>query len=311
MSEKAFGPDRVQSIGETLSLVVIHKGELIFEGYGEGVDALTPLPSWSMAKSITHALAGMLVKDGLIDIFAPAAVPEWSGPGDPRSAITLDLLLRMSSGLKFTEAYLQDQPSDVIEMLFGSGKQDVGAFAASFPLAHEPGSVFAYSSGTTNIIARVLKDVVGGGEAFEAFMQERLLKPLGMTTSKPRFDSAGTFIGSSFCNSSAQDFARFGLLYLRGGIWEGRRLLPEGWVDYARTATYQQPGSLDNPYGAHWWIGLGGDGTFSANGYEGQFIVIDPAADLIVVRNGRSRLEAKEDLAAFMNVLVTGLHDRL
>ncbi len=308
---EAFSAEGVAALGETLSLLAVHEGRLVHEVYGPDVEADTPLPSWSTAKSITHALAGMMVKDGLLDIFAPATVPEWSNPGDPRREITLDLLFRMSSGLKFTEVYLQDQPSDVIAMLFGAGKDDVGAFAASFPLVHEPGSFFAYSSGTTNIIARALKTRVGGGAAFKAYMQERLFGPLGMRTPKPRFDGADTFIGSSFCNASASDFARFGLLYLRDGVFGAERLLPEGWVDYARTPTFQQEDVTEGPYGAHWWLGLGGAGTFSANGYEGQFIVIDPAHDLIVVRNGRSPLDAKDRLAAFMHDLVTGLGQRL
>lgn len=117
-------------------------------------------------------------------------------------------------------------------------------------------------------------------------MRERLFAPLGMTSAAPRLDAAGTFIGSSFCFATARDFARFGLLYLRDGVWEDRRLLPEGWVDYARTPTPQQAASEDGPYGAHWWLELAGPGSFSANGYEGQYIVICPDRDLVIVRNG-------------------------
>jgi CubicO group peptidase (beta-lactamase class C family) len=278
-----FGPD----LGETWAVVAIHGGRLVFERYGQGRTADDTCRSWSVAKSVTHALAGLLVLDGKLDIHAPADVPEWKTPGDPRGAITLDQLLRMSSGLKFTEAYVPGEPSDVIEMLFGAGQADTAAFAASFPLAHAPGSFFSYSSGTTNIVSRCLARALGAsGLAFEAFMRERLFDPLGMASATPRFDAAGTFIGSSFLFAAARDFARFGQLYLQDGVWAGRRLLPEGWVRYARTPTFQQADCIEGPYGAHWWLDLAGPGSFSANGYEGQYIIVAPDRDLVLVRHG-------------------------
>ena len=274
-------------LGETWALVVVQAGALVFERYGPGRSADDTCRSWSMAKSITHALTGILVGDGRLDIHAQADVPEWRAAGDPRAAITLDQLLRMSSGLAFTEAYVPGAPSDVIEMLFGAGQHDVAGFAATFPPAHPPGSHFSYSSGTTNIVSRALARALGAeGPTFEAFMRKRLFAPIGMKSALPRFDDAGTFIGSSFCFATARDFARFGLLYLRDGQWDGRRLLPLGWVDYARTPTFQQSDCVDGPYGAHWWLDLAGPGSFSANGYEGQYIVICPDRDLVIVRNG-------------------------
>jgi CubicO group peptidase (beta-lactamase class C family) len=215
-------------------------------------------------------------------------VPEWRSPGDPRDEITLDQLLRMSSGLAFTEVYESDRQSDVIEMLWGSGKDDVAAFAASFPLAHAPDGFFYYSSGTTNIVCRCLARAIGRtGPDFHAWMTERLFGPLGITSALPKFDAAGTFIGSSFCFATPRDFARFGLFYLRDGVWDGERLLPEGWVDYARTPTYQQPDvDVSSRYGAHWWLDLAGPGSFWANGHDGQCIVACPDRDLIIVRHG-------------------------
>jgi len=214
-------------------------------------------------------------------------------------------MLRMSSGLAFIEEYIPGEPSDVIEMLFGKGQDDVAGFAASFPLAFAPDTHFAYSSGTTNIVSRCASQAVGlGGVDFEAFMRRRLFEPLGMTSAQPRFDKAGTFIGSSFLFATARDFARFGLLYLRDGVWEGRRLLPKGWVDYARTPTFQQPGGdVDGPYGAHWWLDLAGEGTFSANGYDGQYIVVCPDRDLIIVRHGATPLALKDNLKAWVKAL--------
>ena len=281
-------------LGETHALAIVQGGRLIFERYGEGFGPEKTYPSWSKAKSITHALVGLAVGDGKLDIQAPADAPEWQGAGDPRQQITLDHLLRMSSGLGWVEEYQRDKPSDVIAMLFGEGQDDVAAYAARSPLAHPPGEFFSYSSGTTNLVSRALARAIdASGPAFEAFMRRRLFEPLGMRSPIPKFDAAGTFIGSSFCFATAQDFARFGLLYLRGGVWEDAQLLPRGWVDYARTPTFQQPGAAEDRYGAHWWLDLGGPGSFSANGYDGQFTVCVPDLDLVLVRHGQS--EAQKD----------------
>lgn len=295
LMDAAFSENPSAELGETFGTVIVKGGKLIHEQYAQTHAPEYTCPSWSKAKSITHALVGILVGDGKIDIHAPADVPEWSAPGDPRKAITLDLLLRMSSGLGFREDYMPEHPSDVIAMLWGEGKDDTAHFAASFPLEHEPGSYWSYASGTTNIVSRCATRALGAkGEDFHRFMRERLFDPLGMKTPVPKFDAAGTFIGSSFCFCSPRDFARFGLLYLRDGVWEGERLLPEGWVDYARTPTWQQQGA-EAPYGAHWWLGLAGPGSFSANGYEGQYTVIIPDLDMVVVRNGKTPLELKEN----------------
>ncbi|MCI3133596.1 serine hydrolase domain-containing protein [Phenylobacterium aquaticum] len=291
--------------GETHAVVIVQGGRLIHERYGPEHGPDKTCMSWSKAKSITQALAGILVGDGKLDIHAPADVPEWKTPGDPRGALTLDLLLRMSSGLEFSEVYLPDQPSDTIAMLWGPGKDDVAHYAADKPLAHAPGTFFSYSSGTTNIVARTLSRAIDAyGPDFEAFMRARLFEPLGMTSPVPKFDAAGTFIGSSFCFTTARDFARFGLLYLRDGVWDGRRILPQGWVDYARTPTFQQPDCEDGPYGAHWWLGLGGPGSFSANGHEGQFTVVVPDLDLVFVRHGRTPMELRDGLKAWVGEMV-------
>ena len=238
-----------------------------------------------MAKSMLHAAVGMLVGEGRLDPHAPAPVPAWRGDGDPRGAITLEHLLRMVDGLDFVELYEATGRSDVVDMLFGSGKQDVAAYAIARPPLHPPGAYWSYASGTSNIVARIAGDAVGGGaEGMAAFLRERLFAPLGMTSARPRFDAAGTFIGSSYVFCTARDFARFGLLYLRDGIWDGARLLPAGWVDHARTPT---PASIGR-YGAHWWLALDGSGIFTANGFQGQHIVVDPRRDLVVVRLGVS-----------------------
>ena len=282
------------SLGKTHAFIAIQGGRLVHERYGEGFDADQTYPSWSMAKSITQALVGIATSDGALSVDAPAKVPEWQHPNDPRADITLAHLLQMASGLQFTEDYENSGISHTIEMLFGSGKSDVAQFAASLPLDHSPGTFWSYSSGTTNIICRLLADALDLDQAgFEAFMRDRLFDPIGMRSPIPKFDDAGTFIGSSFCFCTARDFARFGLLYLRDGIWDGKRVLPEGWVDYARTPVTFVPEEEPMGYGAQWWLGLAGPNSFSANGYDGQYIVLVPEKDLILVRHGAS--EAQKD----------------
>jgi CubicO group peptidase (beta-lactamase class C family) len=234
--EAVFAEGTGAAFGETHAVLAVARGRLVLEHYGAGFSPDLLCPSWSMAKSVTHALVGILAGDGRIDISAPAPVAEWRGPDDPRRAITLDQLLRMSSGLAFIESYIPDEPSDVIEMLWGKSKNDMAHFAASLPLAHPPGSFWAYSSGTTNIVARLAADAAGArGAAFEAFMRERLFAPLGMKSALPKFDAAGTFIGSSFLFATARDFARFGLLYLRGECGTARASSPRaGSITRAR-----------------------------------------------------------------------------
>jgi CubicO group peptidase (beta-lactamase class C family) len=250
--DQVFAAPQPADTSATNAVVVVHRGAIVAERYAEGFGPDDTQPSWSMAKGVLHALVGILVRDGKLDIHAPAGVPEWSEAEDPRRGITLDQLLRMSSGLHFTEDYVDGESSDVIEMLFGSGRADTGAFAAELPLAHEPDTVWSYSSGTSNIVSRIAGDVVGRGEEYLEFMRRELLEPLGMTSAIPKFDHAGNFIGSSFLFCTPRDFARFGFLYLRDGVWNGRRILPQGWVDYARTAT---PAADRGEYGAHFWLG--------------------------------------------------------
>lgn len=287
-------------LGATHAVVVVQGGRLRAEAYATGPD--TTEHSWSMAKSITQSLAGILVKDGRIDIHAPADVPEWAG--DSRARITLDQLIRMSSGLKFQEDYDPTHPSDVIAMLFGEGKDDVAGFAAAFPLEHAPGTWFSYASGSTNIVSRALAQALGvDGAGFEAFMRQRLFAPLGMKSPTPKFDAAGTFIGSSFCFCTPRDFARYGLLNLRGGVWDGQAILPPGWVDYARTPTFQQPDYEGDGYGAGWWLGLLGPDGFSANGYDGQLTALCPHRDLVIVRNGKTPQADIPTLKAWMKDL--------
>lgn len=298
--EQAFGAAGDPALEQTLAAVVVHRGRLVAERYHDDVGPDTTLISWSMAKSVTHALVGLLVADGRLDVDTPAPVPEWSSSEDPRRAVTLQHLLTMTSGLRFVEDYVDDQVSDVIEMLFGSGSADVAHFAASFPLQHPPGEVFRYSSGTTNIVSRLAGSAIGHEAAVRAFLAQRLFEPLGMSSAQPRFDEAGTFIGSSFLYATAQDFARFGLLYLRDGSWDGERLLPQGWVDHARRPI-PVPTNEENHYGAHWWLWEPDRVVFAAHGYEGQYLVVDPRRDVVLVRLGKTPAERAVDVRRWLS----------
>jgi CubicO group peptidase (beta-lactamase class C family) len=300
-------------LATTYAVAVVCGGTLVAERYQRALPSFThpptpvtietPLLSWSMAKSMLHAVVGILVGQGRLNLDAPADVPQWSAAEDPRRAITVNQLLAMRDGLDFVEDYVDDRVSDVIQMLFGTGQDDMAQFAADRPLAAPPGERFNYSSGTSNIVSSVVARLVGHGTPYREFLRERLFEPIGMSSATPELDPAGTWVASSYVRATARDFARFGLLYLRDGMWDGSRILPEGWVDHARTIQSIDP--EDGPYGAHWW-GVAGDqhGTFRASGYEGQSITICPALDLIVVRLGKTATEHEPDLAAWRAAVV-------
>lgn len=301
-------------LAETFAVLVVHRGRIVAERYQGALEhfdrpptpvtAETPLLSWSMAKSVLHAGVGLLVGAGRLDLDAPAPVPEWADPGDPRHAITLRQLLAMRDGLDFAEEYVEGNVSDTIEMLFGDGQSDMAHFAAERPLAAPPGTRFNYSSGTSNIISGIVARTVGPGESYARFLHSRLFGPLGMTSADPEFDEAGTWVASSTLRASARDYARFGLLYLRDGMWDGVRLLPSGWVDDARTWVSEDPDDA-SPYGAHWW-GVAGDtlGTFRASGFEGQSITLCPSLDLMVVRLGKTPHEREPNLIPWRIAMV-------
>jgi len=288
--------DRDPETGHSLALLVMQGGNVVFERYGTqpdtafgpggAVTADSTLISWSMAKSITHAAVGILVGDGVLDLAAPAPVPSWAGT--PKAAITLQQLLEMRSGLRFVEDYVDGSVSHVIEMLFGEGNEDVAGYAAALPLEHEPGAVWSYSSGTTNIIARIVGDAVGNGrDGMEAFLHDRLFEPAGMHSAIPKFDNAGTFIGSSFVYATAIDFARFGELYRNDGVAaDGTRVLPAGWRDHGRAwASYDD--EFDFHYGAQWWGWPEYPSSMACHGYEGQFTLVVPDRELVVVHLGK------------------------
>ena len=290
----------------TRGVVVIHQGALVAEHYADGFDFNTPQLSWSMAKSFTNALVGILVEKSGLDIYKPAWVEQWSDPEDPRHKITLDQLLRMSSGLDWSENY--SMPSGATNMLFKDAS--MAQTAASVGLAYEPDQVWYYSSGTTNIISEIVRQTVGE-EDYWGFPYEELFHKIGISTATFEPDASGTFVGSSYLWMSPRDYARFGLLYLNDGIWNGERILPEGWVSYSSAPT---PGAPHGIYGAQFWRNGHNsyqfpdvpEDAYLANGYEGQRIMIIPSKELVVVRLGYT---ATDDFD--MNALVKGVLEAL
>jgi CubicO group peptidase (beta-lactamase class C family) len=293
----------------TRALVVVHRGRIVAERYAHGFDAVMPLIAWSMTKGALNALVGLRIKDGKIALTDRALLPEWRGEGDKRGDISLDQLLRMSSGLEFDESY--DNPlADVTVMLFARG--DMAKFAAEKPLVHQPSTDWAYSSGTSAIIAGVLRATFANDQDYLRYPRERLFGPLGMRSAVIAPDASGTLIGSSLLYASARDFARLGLLYLQDGVWQGERLLPEGWVTYTLTPANDAP---DETYGAHMWLKLPQsdangeppmpDDAYYFLGHDEQVIAIVPSRDLVIVRLGLTARggawDHAKDLAPIVN----------
>jgi CubicO group peptidase (beta-lactamase class C family) len=287
----------VEELRATNAVIVIRGGRVLVERYAgvqeffdrpsEVIDANSQFLSWSMAKSILHMVLGTLVDEGVLDPDARAPVREWADSDDPRHAIKLKDLLSMRDGLAFVENYEIGQVSHVLEMLFGEGQQDMAGFTAALALAHEPGTHFNYSSGTTNILSRVVADEVGYADAYDDYLHQRLFDPLGMTSAVASFDPSGVFVASSYVHATALDFAKFGLLYLRGGEWDGKRLISREWARTAQVPLSKDPDS-DSFYSWQWWVTGDHYGTYWASGYEGQMICVAPALDALVLRFGHT-----------------------
>lgn len=280
---KAFVSQRAYH-GHPFAFVVLHKGRVVAESYDQGIGPHTKLLSWSMAKSFTNALVGLMVRDSLLDIHAPMDIPQWQADG--RKAITLHHLMQMQSGLEWNEDY--GARSDVNIMLHC--ETDMGLFALSKPLQHAPGTHWQYSSGTTNIVMRYLRSRFPSGEAFLRYIHTRLFAPLGMTGPVFEQDVSGTPLGSSYLYATAKDFARFGQLYLNDGCIGSERILPEGWVDYSR----RPAAASGNRYGAFFWLNRCGKfpdvpkDMYYCDGHDGQDIFIFPSHELVVVILGYS-----------------------
>jgi CubicO group peptidase (beta-lactamase class C family) len=307
----AFAEPDLQYPRRTKAVVVMHRGRIVAERYADGIGPATPLQGWSMTKSVMNALVGILVGERRLGLRAPVPIPEWQQPGDPRRSITLEHLLHMSSGLRFDEG-MSGPRSDVMRMLFEFG--DASLFTIGKDLAFAPGSHWQYSSGTTNVLARVMRNVLSSEAEYLSFPRNQLFARIGMTTAVVETDTGGTFIGSSYMYASARDWARFGWLYAQDGLWNGARVLPAGWVQYSSSPA---PADATKRYGAHFWCQIpepyaGKDArvpvaAIHAAGHEGQFLTIVPSRELVIVRLGRTRHAVAWDQAAFVRDVLAAL----
>ncbi len=295
----------------TRAVIVSRNNAILAEAYGDGFTSDMPHQGWSMTKSMIHALAGILVASGQLDPDAAAPVAEWQDEIDPRNAITVRHLLTMTDGLDFSERY--SPPSDVTTMLFNHPA--AGTYTAHRPLAHTPGDHWYYSSGTTNILSRIIGEIaLKNGEHPAAFARRTLFAPLGMESAIIETDASGHLVGSSFGFATARDWLRFGLLYFNNGIVGGQRMLPDGWVYDARTPTAGSEGM----YGQHWWLndperkfspreaGLPAD-AYMAAGFEAQYVIIIPSQRMVIVRLGYTPDEDSADISGLANVIFTAL----
>ncbi|MGI9285492.1 MAG: serine hydrolase domain-containing protein [Pseudomonadales bacterium] len=304
--------DNVYEKKNTRAVLVHHKGKLIAERYAKGFDGETPLRSMSMTKSATSALVGILVGQGKLDIHKPAPVDGWSEVNDPRSQVTTHHLLKMIAGFDYNEAY-EKQPRNLLSVMLMS-QPDMAAFAAQTPLLAEPGNSWDYQTTHSVLLQRVIRSTIGDDQAYFRFPQEELFNKLGMRNSFFQADASGTFSGGAFMYASGRDWMKLGLLYLNDGVHNGERVLPEGWVEYSTTPS--EPSLQKRAYGAQIWLnapapeqlfpGLPED-AFAFQGHYGQYVVVIPSLQLVVVRMGMTYENGDFDKLAFLKDIIAAL----
>ncbi|MEO1657754.1 MAG: serine hydrolase [Pseudomonadota bacterium] len=293
-----------ERLGTTHAVVVVQGGRIIAEEYREGYACDGITHTMSIAKMMGAVVAGAMQQDGLIDVDAPADIPIWR-ESDPRSAITPAQFLQMTSGLRW------DEFLDFLGLAAGQGYKDNAAYVFKKPLDYDPGTHFQYSDGAPGIIGYLLGQRLGvdpgqaRADAVTDYIQERLLGPVGMDTTEPEFDLQGTWYGSSGIRWSPCDLARFSLLLLRDGVWDGERLLPEGWVDRMRTPTLPSMAETSDlrmhyqsGYGMTSFVydlDFGADDltidAFGHTGFAGHVLKITPSKDLIVMVLGSDAVD--------------------
>ncbi|CAL2090131.1 serine hydrolase [Tenacibaculum sp. 190524A05c] len=272
-------------VNKTRAILVIHKDKIIAERYDTGFNKESLLLGWSMTKSITSTLFGVLQCQGKMDVYEKAPFEEWKN--DERKNITIHNLLQMNSGLEWNEDY--NSISDVTKMLFLT--EDVTKIQIDKPLVGKPNETWNYSSGTTNVLSGILRKQFKTHKEYLDFWYTGLIDRIGMNSMVVETDMSGNYVGSSYAWATARDWAKFGLLYLHNGNWNGDALFDKDWVKYATTPT---PTS-DGWYGAQIWLNAGGrypdvpKNMFSFNGYQGQNVFILPDQDLVVVRLGLTK----------------------
>jgi len=274
---------------QTRALLVVHKDKIVGEIYKKNFDKNTPLIGWSLTKSVINAFFGILQKKSLVNIHQFVPIQQWKN--DKRSGIAYNHLLQMSSGISFSETY--STFSDISHMLFVSNS--TADYYISKDIVHDPGSFWYYSSGSTNTLSYIVKQMVGGTlENYYEFSQKELFSKLGMRSMVMEPDESGNFVGSSFSFATARDWAKFGLLYLKNGVWNGEKIFEDRWVKYTRKPAPASP----NNYGSQWWLNLRNkinnqkpypnlpEDVFYASGFCGQIIMVFPSHDLVIVRLG-------------------------
>lgn len=270
--------------GHAFAFMVLHKGIPVVEAYQPQFNEKTQFLSWSVAKSFTNALAGIMVKNGNWDINRPLNIPEWQS--DDRKKITINHLMQMQSGLQWNEDY--GTRSDVTQMLYC--ESDLARFTYEKPFAFQAGTNWNYSSGSVNLINYLMRKSFNSDADYYRFVQTRLFEKIGMPEAVFEVDASGTQVGSSYLFATARDYARFGLLYLNNGVFNGEKILPEGWVKYTTTPVDDSKGR----YGSLFWLNkskyypAAPEDMYSCNGHDGQQIFIIPSKELVVVLLGYS-----------------------
>ncbi|MGM0392564.1 MAG: serine hydrolase domain-containing protein [Bacteroidota bacterium] len=299
--DNAFDKD-AEKIKRTRAVVVLYKDRLIAEKYTSGFSSETKLLGWSMTKSITNAVLGVLEKQGEISLTQNRMFKEWEN--DDRSKITLNNLMQMNSGLEWVEDY--NSISDVTKMLFLA--EDMPKIQLNKPLVGEPNNSWNYSSGTTNLLSGFIRDQFKTHQEYLDFWYSGLIDKIGMNSMTVETDLAGNYVGSSYSWATARDWAKFGLLYLNKGNWNGEQLLDESWVNYSATPTNGSNGE----YGAHFWLNAGGKypnvpkDLFSSNGYQGQHVFIIPSKEIVIVRFGLAE-NPEFDVDTFLKELLNAI----
>ncbi len=289
--------------GETRAFLIIHNGTVIAERYGPAYGRQSRMLGWSMTKSLTGVLIGLLVSDGRLRMDETAPVPAWQRPGDPRGEITLRQLLQMRSGLRHTEGDDPPYRSDEVRMLFLDGRNDMAGYAEAQPLEAVPGRRFEYSSATSNILAdlaaralTVSSDPDVRRMVVAEYLRTRVLEPIGMRSAVAEYDAAGTFTGSSMLHATARDWGKFGEFLRNGGSVKGAQIVPRGWIDFMTRPSPRNPG-----YGAQLWLnrpqadgqvvlfpGQAPASLFACLGHLGQYVIVSPEQRLTIVRLGKT-----------------------
>lgn len=308
-------------LGDTRAALQRNKGRLPSKRYAKGYSDANRFISWSMAKSVTAVLVGELVSDGKLKLDAPAPFAEWQKPGDPRAAITLRQMLHMESGIAHVEVGQPIQNSDTNQALFVQATDGMAAYALAKPLEAKPGTKYEYSSLTSLLLAELItrtltdsRDPRVRAGAYKAFAEKRLFKPAGITSAVMDFDGAGTQVGGSIIYMTLDDWGRFGQLLLAGKGPDGGQVIAPEWLTFMR-----KPSPTNPRYGGHIWLntaapgepvlfpGQGPSSVFAAIGHLGQYVIVSPEQNLVLVRLGKTQDEALQPVRVALGAVVASV----